>query len=806
MRVQNDSRFLFGTKVTSRAGKQLEMVAVVRATFRLAEGTCSELHHERGAPLPQGMLGGEQYLPGDHEGLGELLYPGDFADFKPRADVLFMGSAYAPRGEAVPHLGVRLAVGTWSKILRVVGDRRWRGTEKSAEPTAPRSFEAMPIAWSRAWGGAGHPMNPVGRDLRSLEVPNLERADEPIVARREAGIPVSLGPLNPRWQLRQAKLGEGYDASWRRLRAPHLPERVDWSYFNAAPPDQQLDKYLVGDEIVVLQNLHPTVPLLETRLPGVRVRVLAQRASGAAEEIPMALDTLLVDGDGRKVVLTWRGLAPVERHDLADVPFVLVHEEPRGSARARREELEARLAAFAADPTGIQKWSNPELEALRASAGRPTPIDASDGGPEAIHQLLGKRFGPLAEAHRGPIRDFLRRAVEGAGGKGDLGATLSKAAMSSGSAGPSAPPVGGMGGGAPTVRLRESVRQIEEAAQRAQRQVAEQGKRPRDLSKLAHLSKDPRLQAMDPSLAAAGTRKRDVTPKAGADCRGGDYAGRSFDGQDLRGIDLSHARLSKASFKAARLDGAKLDGSLCDEADFTEASLLGASFAQSNLMRAKLVRVLADKLVLTRASAEEADLRGARLSEAELEEVLLRAANLDGASLERARLKRCIASGVSLKKADLRQASIAHCLLLDAAASGALLQGATMTSTSFARATLDHADLRDASAEACSFLDAVLGGADLRNARLAGAFFLRAELTSARFAGADLKGARFSDAVLRQADLRGADLMEADLSRTNLEDASLQDANAYGALFLDARGERARLDGANLKRSFPEAG
>lgn len=805
MRVQNDSRFLFGTRVTSRTGRQLEMVAIVRAAFRLEEGASSAPYVERDAPVPQGMLSGERHLPGDHEGVGELLYPGDFADFKPRADALFLGSAYAPRGEAVPHLGVRFAVGAFSKIVRVVGDRRWEGPERSAAPTAPRPFEAMPITWSRAWGAAADPSNPVGRDLASLEVPNLERPDEPILSRREARHAIGLGPINARWALRQRKLGEGYDAAWRRERAPYLPTGVDWTYFNAAPADQQLEGHLRGDEVVRLQNLHPTVPLFETRLAGVRVRVLARRASGATVEIPMVLDTLLVDGDARKIVLTWRGLTPVERLDLDDVPFVLVHEEPLGAPPAKRDALEARLAAFAADPMGIQRWSSPELEALRATAGGAAPIDTSKGGPEAVSQLLAKRFGPLAEPHRAPIRDFLKRAMSEMGGRGDLGGALTGAAAR-GAARPGAAPVGGMGGGTPAVRIREQIRQVEEAARKAQRDVAEQGKRPRELSKLANLSKDPRLQAMDPSLAAAGTRKRDPAPRPGGSCAGSDFAGRVFDGQDLRGVDLSHARLSKASFKGAKLDGAKLDGALCDEADFSGASLIGATFAGANLTRATLARATADRIVLSRASAEEADLRGARLSEARLEEVLLRAARLDDASLERATLLRCIAGDATLERADLRAATIEHCLLTGVKATGVKLGEATITTTSLAGAVLDGADLQGASAEACSFLRAHMTGADLRNARLAGAFFVAADLVGARFTGADLKGARFSDAVLRQADLRGTDLLEADLSRSVLEDATLQGANAYGALFFDAKGQRARLDGANLKRSLPEAG
>src|SRR6185437_1243133 len=122
MKTKNLTPFLVGPKVTSRSPPQVEMTLIVRGLFRLRPG-------EPVAPLDgmmeQGALRADEYAEGDDDRRGECLYPGDFADFKRNAEVMLRGACHAPGGQAVRELGVRFAVGAWSKTLRAVGRRVW---------------------------------------------------------------------------------------------------------------------------------------------------------------------------------------------------------------------------------------------------------------------------------------------------------------------------------------------------------------------------------------------------------------------------------------------------------------------------------------------------------------------------------------------------------------------------------------------------------------------------------------------------------------------------------------------------------
>lgn len=816
MRVKNDSRFLFGSNVTSRVGRKLEMVAVVRATFTLEEKVCARPYTERKNPNPQGMLSGDVFAPGDVEGEGEVLYADDLAQFKPKADLLFQGTAYAPNGEPTPTLGVRMAVGAWSKLFRVVGDRTWKSTSQASGATDPKPFKAMPLEWSRAWGG---PANPVGRSLESPLVPNLERSDEPVLDRSAVRGPVSFAPVNPRWQPRAAKAGQTFDAAYQRDRAPFHPTDMDWTYFNAAPEDQQVP-YLRGDEEVVLQNLHPTIAVFRTKLPGIRIRVFGKRVDPDGPKTPeayeqaevfefsMVLDTLLVDNASDKVVLTWRGLAPCAREDLRDVPFVLVAEEPLSSAPKPASEYKKQLDVFAKDPTEQGAWLTPEMEALRA-AGRSGAGAVSADGVTAVDQVLKRRGGPFAEPHRAGVKEFLQRAVLGTSGRTDLNASLAGAAAANASHStsnrPAAPVSGGGGaGGMPTVRLRESVQQIEDNARAAQRHVADKAnKRPRALSQVTNLAKDERLRAIDPSLAEP-KRKKPPKPGPGASCKGGDYREMNFDGQDLSGVDFTDALLEKASFRGAKLQGAKLDRAMAMEADFTDADLSRASLSKANFTRAKLPGANLEGATLDMAALEESDLTRARLVDVKAVEVLMREAKLDDANLLRASFTRSILQKCSVTRADMSHVTLDDCLCVDWSAHNVKLENAVAVKTCFNNADFKDGNLRRISAEGCAFFNARLGGLDLRGANLQRSFFNDADLSAAKLSGANLKTARFTDANLRHADLRGADVFEADFSRAKLDHANFEDANAYGAGFWDAGGQKSNFSGANLTRAMPE--
>ncbi|HVY44667.1 MAG TPA: DUF2169 domain-containing protein, partial [Minicystis sp.] len=201
-----------------------------------------------------------------------LHTPSDLVPSKPRAEVLVVGSAFAPPGETRTRTTVRVVVGDVDKALAVVGDRVVLPDGTVGEP-AP--FAKMGLRYERAAGGPGT-VNPVGvraeLDAYGKRVlPNIVPLESsPASADHE---PVGLGPIAPRWPLRIARLGSAA-AAWAArgdLDVP-WPDDFDASYFLSAPSDQQLDA-LRPNERIVLENLHPVHARLVTNLPGIEPRV-----------------------------------------------------------------------------------------------------------------------------------------------------------------------------------------------------------------------------------------------------------------------------------------------------------------------------------------------------------------------------------------------------------------------------------------------------------------------------------------------------------------------------------------------------
>src|SRR6202012_6072322 len=159
--------------------------------------------------------------------------------------------------------------------------------------------------------------------------------------------------LIPSWPQRSGKCGTQYGASWKKERAPFYAADFDWTYFNAAPRDQQLPGYLRGDEEIAFVNLHAAAAHFSTRLPALRIRAFAKDQKGIVREAPMQLDTLLADLDKEKLVLTWRGLSPVERHDLGEGRRVLTPREKLPDAALPQAHYLGIIEAFEAEPLEI---------------------------------------------------------------------------------------------------------------------------------------------------------------------------------------------------------------------------------------------------------------------------------------------------------------------------------------------------------------------------------------------------------------------------------------------------------------------
>ncbi len=333
------------------------VVLCVKATYFLGKGSGLVLAEKQ---LP--LIGGDIHVGEPNH--SSVRYETDYVPYKPKADVLCVGKAYAPAGKPVKECGVSLRVGKWKKTIRVVGNRiwekgarQWGGTPSSREP-----FESMEVSYERAYGGSdshvtkepqtfsGNPLGkgycPSGKGIDGLALPNLEDPGHPIKSWKDQPQPMGFGPIGRTWQPRLKKAGT-YDEAWEEQRAPTLPIDFDEAFYNCAPEDQQFPDFLRGDEEVGVANMHPAFPKLTWQLPGIRLRGLFQREGphDDIEKLKMNLDTLWVDMEELQMVLVWRGW--VERENLPETTTFLAVQESLQSSRRPREQYRKLFVDYA---------------------------------------------------------------------------------------------------------------------------------------------------------------------------------------------------------------------------------------------------------------------------------------------------------------------------------------------------------------------------------------------------------------------------------------------------------------------------
>lgn len=312
------------TWTTARGAPVLTVAC--KATYVLLPGT-SQL-----APEQEAINEEDNYW--DDDPARSLHAPSDLAPYKPCADVVLVGYAFAPGRVPVPSFHVRMIVGDIDKSIEVSGDRLW-----AADGTLQDMgrITRMPLRYERAGGGPGT-WNPVG--VRSsgpgdgygrIPLPNLLPPGKPPTFRGDYVEPIGFGPLAPTWPTRMEKLG-GYAGIWdpRRWHESALPEGFDASFFNVAPRDQNVSE-LRGNERIVLENLHPEHERLATSLPGFFPRAVAERAPGRREEITLTADSMWIDTERGLCTLVWRGrLSLAHPHEAGRITVSL--EEPRAAA------------------------------------------------------------------------------------------------------------------------------------------------------------------------------------------------------------------------------------------------------------------------------------------------------------------------------------------------------------------------------------------------------------------------------------------------------------------------------------------
>jgi len=326
-------------------GRQL-LVVVVKGTFTIPkDGEEPKLAKEQVPLVDADIFTGEP-------GLSASLYESDYAPHKSKCDVLLNGSAYPPGGKPAERVPVSLRVGSWSKSFDVVGNRVWQAGALYIAVSKPEPFTVMPISYNNAWGGVDksqedpskhryYPLNHAGigfheytsaKFMDGKPVANTEEKGGKITNPKGSYKPMAFGPIGRAWQPR-SNLAGTYDKNWLDKGFPFLPPDFKEDYYQAAPPDQQID-YPKGGEQVELVNL-TRQGLTRFKLPKINTPIEYFFRNDERKASQSVLDTILIEPDLGRFILTWRSRIPVRRN-LLEVRQATVGMMPHGWYRAMK--------------------------------------------------------------------------------------------------------------------------------------------------------------------------------------------------------------------------------------------------------------------------------------------------------------------------------------------------------------------------------------------------------------------------------------------------------------------------------------
>ncbi len=322
------------------------LVVAIKGTFAFPErdGEACTLADEQ-APL---IMADEFF---GAPGYSSPRYEVDFALTKPRCDILLNATAHAPGGRPSPRVPVGVKIDGWSKVFDVVGDRVWLQRGATLGPSAPEPFVTKPITYEHAFGGVdnldpdeeppdSYVANPVGRGWHRVRnqsripgtpLPATEDPADPVRAPWGDYRPMGFGVRGRNWVPRYRYAGT-YDQDWIDNVFPFLPADFDVRYYQAAPEDQQIDHPRGGEE-VILANL-TAQGRARFRLPQLEVPVVFFHKRGGHEQKPAVLDTILIEPDQRRALLTWRASLPLKRN-MFEITQVVVGQMSRAWWRAR---------------------------------------------------------------------------------------------------------------------------------------------------------------------------------------------------------------------------------------------------------------------------------------------------------------------------------------------------------------------------------------------------------------------------------------------------------------------------------------
>lgn len=349
---------------------------------------------------------------------GELGKDGilDMAMPKLKGEVLVWGRCFTPNGEPRVASQAGIQVGGITKTLNIFGDRYWKRAGGTVQViTDPEPFTEMPLSYERAFGGTGFEKNPLGRGMTPVlspsgqeifPLPNIESAERLIGSPSDRPEPAGFAPFDFTWPQRAKKLGT-YDNRWLQERWPSYPDDMDWTYFNAAPEDQQMDRFFEGREQIVIRNMHKKKPVIESRIPALRQRCFLNQLEDMKKkeggrifrEVTTRIDTIWLFPHAEKGIAVFRGSAEVADDEALDVLHLYIvteslSEKPK-AIEHYHEEFQKRIdRSVVAGMAGPMEKAKKKLAAA-AERLKDLPLEIND----AVASNLGDAPRPVRTSH-----------------------------------------------------------------------------------------------------------------------------------------------------------------------------------------------------------------------------------------------------------------------------------------------------------------------------------------------------------------------------------------------------------------------
>jgi len=328
LQLQNSTPFAASMALLPNEEAVDTLYLMVRATFNIgAQWTLAE---QQLPPQESDQYWGE---PGE----SSVKYGSDYHLGKCCSDIIMLGDACSPDGNARRELDVSLTVGQVHKNIRIFGDRQWQdGRISAAQP-----FTTMPLVYEKAFGGAhfiddvitaADERNPVGcgfagerqvDEMNGHSLPNLESPDDLITHFDQQPMPACFGAVAGHWQPR-AQYAGSYDEAWQTSRAPYLPDDFDKRFFNSAHPDLIYPGFLKGGEAVSITHMHPA-GTIDFEVPYIKLSAAVSMA-GEIRRPAFNLETLLIEPNQLKLAMVWRAAVACDKQALkiSDVKIAMI--------------------------------------------------------------------------------------------------------------------------------------------------------------------------------------------------------------------------------------------------------------------------------------------------------------------------------------------------------------------------------------------------------------------------------------------------------------------------------------------------